>query len=326
MTQAMNTLLVPLGIDVAKAKLDCALSLDGKYRTKVFANTPAGFAELAQWLHRHDVSLCHVCMEATGVYGEAVATYLADAGHRVSVINPALAKAHARSLGVRSKTDVIDAKVPADFCQKQQPAPWHPPSLAERRLRALVLRHQALVEMQTQEKNRCESLRDDVRDSVLTHLAWLEVELKRIEAVMAQSLDDDPDLRGKRDLLASVPGLGERTIAVLLAYGISGERFDTARQFVAFAGLSPRQHESGSSVRGRPRLSKVGHAFLRRALYMPAMATLYRTAWGRRFRERLAAHGKPPKLIIGAMMRKLAQVAFGVIHSGKVFDPTLHGA
>lgn len=265
-------------------------------------------------------------MEATGIYWEAAATWLADTGHRVSVIHPALAKAHAQSLGLRSKTDVIDAKMLAHFCREKQPPAWVPPSASERRLRALVWRHQALVEMQTQEKNRLESLREDVRDSVQTHLAWLVDELKRIEQAIAQLLDGDDGLRDKRELLASIPGLGERTIAVLLAYGLSSERFDTARQFVAFGGLSPRRHESGSRVHARPRLSKVAHAFLRRALYMPAMVALYRTAWGKRFRERLAAHGKAPKLIIGAMMRKLAQVAFGVLKSGKPFDQTLHGA
>lgn len=322
----MNTATMPLGIDVAKAKLDCALWLGTKYRTKRFANTPEGFAQLNDWLHRHGADRVHACMEATGIYWEAAALYLADAGQRVSVINPALAKAHGQSLGLRSKTDAVDAKLLADFCREKQPPAWTPPSEAERRLRALVLRHQSLVEMQTQEKNRCESLREDVRTSVETHLAWLASELERIEQAIAKLLDDDDHLHGQRELLASIPGLGERTIAVLLAYGVSGERFQSARQFVAFAGLSPRLHESGSSVRAKPRLSKIGHAFLRRALYMPAMVTLYKTAWGKRFQQRLATHGKPPKLIIGAMMRKLAQVAFGVIKSGKPFNPVLHGA
>lgn len=322
----MNTTVIPLGIDVSKAKLDCALALDAKYRSKVFANTPQGFAQLSDWLRHHGADQVHACMEATGVYWETVALFLADAGHRVSVINPALAKAHGQSLGLRSKTDAIDAKLLADFCREKQPGAWVAPAEPERRLRALVLRHQNLVEMQVQEKNRCESLREDVRASVETHLTWLAGEIERIEQAIARLLDDDDNLRGKRDLLDSIPGLGERTIAVLLAYGVSGERFQSARQFAAFAGLSPRLHESGSSVRGKPRLSKIGHAFLRHALYMPAMVTLYKTAWGKRFRERLAAHGKPPKLIIGAMMRKLAQVAFGVVKSGKPFNPALHGA
>lgn len=317
---------IPLGIDVSKAKLDCALALGPKFRNKSFANTPAGFAELVAWLRRQADGPVRACMEATGIYWEGVAQFLADAGIVVSVINPALAKAHAQSLGLRSKTDAVDARVLADFCREKQPPAWQPPSAAERQLRALVLRHQMLIEMQTQEKNRAPVVRAEVRDSVDTHLTWLAAELTRIEQAIAQHLDNDPDLRGKRDLLDSIPGLGERTIAVLLAYGLDSDRFDSARQFVAFAGLSPRLYESGTSVQRKPRLSKIGHAFLRRALYMPAMVTLYKTAWGRRFRDRLAANGKPPKLIIGAMMRKLAQVAFGVIRSGNPFNPALHGA
>lgn len=321
-----TTAIISLGIDVSKAKLDCALALAGKFKNKVFANTAEGFASLSKWLESKGVGQVHACLEATNVYWEAAAYYLTDAGHTVSVINPALAKAHAQSLGLRSKTDAVDARVLADFCREKQPPAWVPPSMAERRLRALVQRHQALVVMQTQESNRVDTAREEVRSSLDQHLAWLKEELVRIEAAIAQSLDDDPDLRGKRELLASIPGLGERTIAVLLAYGLSTDRFTSARAFVAFAGLSPRLHESGSSVKGRTTLSKIGHAGLRRALYMPAMVALYRTTWGRRFRDRLAAAGKPPKLIIGAMMRKLTQVAFGVLRSGRPFDPVIHGA
>ncbi|MHB1403489.1 MAG: transposase, partial [Thiobacillus sp.] len=119
-------------------------------------------------------------------------------------------------------------------------------------------------------------------------------------------------------------GLGDKTIPVLLSYYGGAPRFDNAREAVAFAGLDPRQHESGSSVRGKPRLSKVGHAPLRRALYMPAMVATTRTVWGRAFRDRLTAAGKPPMLILGAMMRKLVHVAFGVLKSGKPFNPALH--
>lgn len=320
----MNDEPVFLGMDVSKAHLDCAVLVGGKYRNKRFANTAAGLDELGQWLQRFSSGPRVVCMEATGTYWELAAATLADTGHRVSVVNPALVKAYAQSEGLRVKTDAVDARLLASFCREKRPEAWVPPSPSERALRALVLRHQALVEMQTQEKNRIQVARDEVREDLQSHLAWLEQAIERIEKAIAQTIDDDPDLRGRRDLLDSIPGLGERTIAVLLAY--CGKDFRQARQFVAFAGLSVRLHESGSSVRGKPRMSKVGHAALRRALYMPAMVALYRTDWGRVFRERLAAHGKAPKLIIGAMMRKLAQVAFGVLKSGKPFNPALHGA
>lgn len=315
-----------LGIDVSKAKLDCALFLGEKRRSKVIPNTAAGLQTLRQWLHKNLGSAAWVCMEATGIYWELAAQTLADAGHKVSVINPALAKAHAQSMGLRVKTDAVDARVLASFCKDKRPAAWQPPSSSERALRALVLRHQGLVEIQTQEKNRMQSARDEIRGSLQTHLKWLADELERIEQAIIKTINDDPDLKGKRELLDSIPGLGERTIAVLLAYIGHAQRFGNARQFAAFAGLSPRIHESGSSVRGKPRLSKVGHAALRRALYMPAMVVLYKTAWGLVFRQRLSASGKAPKLIIGAMMRKLAHVAYGVLQSGKNFDPALHGA
>jgi transposase len=325
----MNTLTPPLclGIDVAKAKLDCALLRGDKYRTKVFPNTPAGFDSLLAWLNKQaPEGALHVCLEATNVYWEAVAQFLADASHTVSVVNPALVKAHAQSCGLRTKTDAVDARLLADFCREKRPPAWQPLSPRELALRALVLRHQALSDMRTQELNRLDTAREVVGDSLREHLEWLDAELHRIEQAIARHIDDDPDLRQKRDLLDSIPGLGERTIATLLACLGDMRRFDRAPAFVAFAGLNPRLHESGSSVRGKPRLSKVGHAFLRRALYMPAMVTLWRTTWGQVFRDRLKANGKPPKLIIGAMMRKLMHVAFGVLKSGRPFDPALHGA
>lgn len=319
-----TSVFLPLGIDISKKKIDCALMLGAKFKNKVFSNTPEGFANLCVWIDQHAQGPVHACMEATGIYWEAVAVYLANVGHRVSVINPALAKAHAQSLGLRSKTDAIDARALADYCRQRQPVIWTAPSLSEQRLKALVLRLQGLVAMRAEEKNRIESARDSIRDSLDKHLQWLDEEIKRIEQQISQTLDDDPTLRGKRELLLSIPGLGERTLAILLAYGLGRERFDKARQFVAFAGLSVREYESGSSVRGRPRLSKVGHSRLRSALYMPAMVALYKTAWGRHYRDRLAGNGKPAKVIIGAMMRKLVHVAFGVLQSGKKFDPKLH--
>lgn len=314
-----------LGIDVAKAKLDVALQLvDGKIRSKVVDNTPQGFAVLSTWLNKYGVTDLHVCMEATGIYWEAVAEFLADAGHKVSVINPAQIKAFGAAELVRTKTDRVDARLIARFCMAQHPEPWQAPSPAIRELRALVARRDALNAMRTQESNRLLVAREAVRAGIETHLAYLEKAIAEIDAVLRQKIDDDPSLKEQRALLDSVPGLGDKTIPVLLSYYGGAPRFDNAREAAAFAGLDPRQHESGSSVRGKPRLSKVGHAPLRRALYMPAMVATTRTVWGRAFRDRLAAAGKPPMLILGAMMRKLVHVAFGVLKSGKPFNPALH--
>ena len=316
-----------LGIDVAKAKLDCALRLpNGKHRNKVVENNAKGFVALSEWLLKHDAGSPRVCMEATGTYWEGVAEYLAGLGMVVSIINPAQIKAFGASRMVRTKTDKVDAQLIADFAHERQPEPWLAPSPSAQALRALVLRLEAVQAMRLQETNRLDVAREAVRQGIENHIDWLDREIKELVRAIKRHIDDDPDLRDKRELLDSIPGLGERTIPVLLSYYADTERFDNAKQAVAFAGLDPRQHESGSSVRGKPRMSKIGHSFLRKALYMPAMVAVHRTAWGKLFGQRLSAAGKAPKLIIGAMMRKLVHVAFGVLRSGKIFDPTLHTA
>ena len=252
----MNTF--QLGIDVAKAKLDCALRLpEGKLRHKVVENTQAGFMALRAWLDKQGVGAVHVCMEATGTYWEAVAEFFAGVeAVTVSVINPAQIKAFGASRMVRTKTDKADAKLIAEFCAERDPAPWQAPAPAEQALRALVLRLEALHAMHTQESNRLDVARPAVKDGIEKHLLWLDKEIELVIEAIRNHIDADPDLRDKQRLLDSVPGLGERTIAVLLAFYATPERFGNARQAVAFAGLDPRQHESGSSVKGKPRMSK----------------------------------------------------------------------
>ena len=282
-----------IGIDTAKEKLDVdVLRPDGRHRTKKFANTTKGHDELVSWLKGHKIDHAHICIEATGTYMEPVAECLYDAGYIVSVINPALGKAFAQSEGLRNKTDTVDARM--------------------------------LTDMHTQELNRTETAREVQRPSIDAHLLWLEAELKRLEKQIKDLTDDDPDMKHRRKLLESIPGIGEKTSAVLLAYIGLKDRFAHARQFAAFAGLTPRRYESGSSVRGASRMSKAGHVSLRRALYMPAMVATSKTEWGRAFRDRLAANGKKGKVILGAMMRKLAQVAYGVLKSGVPFDASRH--
>lgn len=316
-----------LGIDVAKLKLDVALRLpNGKWCQRQVDNTPAGFAALSAWLAKRAVVDLHVCLEATGTYGDAVAEFLVEAGHRVSIVNPAQIKKFGDASLVRTKTDPVDARLIARFCLAQNPESWTPPPPAVRELRALVARREALISMRTQEHNRLLVANEVVREGIQSHLGQLEKAITEVETAIRQKIDDDPDLKNQRELLDSIPGVGEKTIPVRLSHFGGEPRFTKAKQAAAFAGLDPRQHESGSSVHGKPHLSKIGHSALRKALYRPAMVTITKTAWGKAFRNRLAAAGKPSMVIIGAMRRKLIHVAFGVLKSGKPFNPALHGA
>lgn len=217
------------------------------------------------------------------------------------------------------------ARLIADFCANQRPPLWTPPPPAQRELRALVARREALVVMRTQEQNRLPVAHPRVRPGIEALIAHLEGVIAEVEAAIRQRIDGDPDLKTPQRLLDSVPGLGDKTIPVLLAFYGGPDRFDHVHQIAAFAGLNPRQHQSGSRVRGKPRLSTDGHAGLHKALYLPTMVTLHKTAWGARL------SGSPrrrqgPRVIIGAMMRKLVHVTFGVLKSAQLFNPALHGA
>jgi transposase len=316
-----------LGVDVAKKKLDCML-LDpssGKMKSKSVDNTAAGFATLLEWLDKQKAAKPYVVMEPTGMYHEAAALVLADAGLTVSLVNPAQLRAFAQGLGVKTKTDKQDSTVLAKYGATQKPAAWQPPSMSARRLKALLTRRDAVADDLQRERNRQEAndyslTPEAVKDSIAQSIAFLEAELKRLEKMIASHIDDDPDLRDKKDLLETIPGVGPR-VATHMTTLFAARTFDSAEQLAAYLGLVPVEWQSGTSVRGRPRMSKAGPAHLRKVLYMPAVVARRCNAHIKALNERLLAKGKSKMAAIGAAMRKLAHLCFGVVHTGKPYDP-----
>lgn len=317
-----------LGVDVAKAKLDCMLldGTSGKRKAKVVPNTRAGFIQLLEWLARQGAPAPHVIMEPTGVYHEPAALALTDAGLTLSLVNPARLRQFAQGLGVKTKTDKADSSVLARFGQMQQPEPWQPPSRSARTLKALLARRDAVADDLQRERNRQEAADfaqtpPEVKTSITQTIAFLESELKRFEKMISDHIDSDPDLRSKKELLETIPGVGERVSTNMTAL-FAAKSFERAEQVAAYLGLVPVQWESGSSVHGRPRMSKAGPAHLRKLLYMPAVTARQCNPHIRALGERLLAKGKPMMAVIGACMRKLAHLCFGVIHTGKPYEPT----
>ena len=316
-----------LGVDVAKKKLDCMLldTSSGKLKSKVVSNSPAGFTELLEWLDKNKVVNPHVVMEPTGMYHENAALALADAGLVVSLVNPAQLRAFAQGLGVKTKTDKADSAVLARFGAAQNPAPWRPPSASARRLKALLTRRDAVADDLQRERNRQEAndfspVPQAVGDSIAQSIAFLEAELARLEKMIAEHINNDPDLRNKKDLLETIPGVGPRVSGHMTAL-FAGRTFDSAEQLAAYLGLVPVMWESGSSVRGRPHMSKAGPAYLRKVLYMPAIVARRWNPHIKALNDRLLAKGKSKMAVTGAAMRKLAHLCFGVVHSGKPYDP-----
>ena len=314
-----------LGIDIAKAKFDvCVLLLDGTTRHKVFPNTAKGFELLRRWLLQHTTERVHACLEATGTYGAALALYLHEQQHVVSLINPAAIKAFGASRLTRSKTDRVDASLIARFCATQTPPAWTPPAAEVQELQGLVRRLDALVEMRTMERNRLsagETLAA-VRASITAHLEYLQQEIAQTERLIQQHIRQHTALHTQLLLLLSIPGIGAATAALLLAE-INFAAFGNARQVAAFVGVVPRLRQSGSSVRGRSKLSKIGSSRVRHALYFPAMTALRCSPVMQAWAAGLRARGKCEMQIIGAVMRKLVHLAFGVLKSRRPYDPAL---
>ena len=321
------TLTIPaLGIDVSKDTLDVNIIIRGKERRQHFANSADGWASLLSWLRQNRVERVHACLEATGRYSIGAALALHDAGHVVSVVNPAQIRDFARSRLGRNKTDQFDAAQIRDFASLMAPKPWTPPSPALRRLCELHTMRAGFMASLVEWKNRSGSGLDDATAQTLAQstIQHFTAQIKAVDQAIYQTINDDDDLHGKRDLLLSISGVGDILAAVLLAQLPGPDVLKTAAQAVAYAGLNPRQHQSGSSVHQPTRISRIGNAKLRTALFMPAMVAMrfnpVIAAFVTRLRERGRLKGKQ---IVVAAMRKLLVICFGVLKSGKPFDPAI---
>lgn len=309
-----------LGIDVSKERFDVALLREGKYRHKKFTNAKKGFEELTRWLGKLGVETLHVCMESTGIYGEGLAEYLHDRGFKVSMVNPARIKGFAQGELRRSKTDKLDASLIARFCAAMNPSLWEPDPVEMRELRSLARRMEALLSMRQQELNRLEVSDDIVKKSIRRHIRYIDKDIDALKDKINSHIERNPELRDKRKLLESIPAVGEATINVILSHFASIEKFPNPKCLASFLGIAPRHYRSGSSVRGRTRMSKVGRSSLRKAFYMPALVGLRFNPVLADLGRRLKEAGKPPMLIIGAAMRKLVHIIYGVLKNKMPFD------
>jgi transposase len=311
-----------LGIDIAKQKFDVALNWNTRRRAKVFRNDAGGWQALLRWLKDLGVDQVHACLEATGRYGDGLALHLHDAGHRVSVVNPAQIKHFGRVKLGRNKTDRADAALICEYCRLLEPAAWTPPSAALRQLRDLVRTREALNASRVEWTNRRTSGQETAAaDAAMAGvIARLEAEIAALDQAIEDAMGQDEDMRARHDLLISVPGIGTHTAAVILSE--LPDTLRTGREAAAYAGLNPSHRQSGSSLDAPSRISRIGNATLRAALYLPALAAIRWNPLVAALRQRLKDQGRlKPKQIVAAAMRKLLHLCFGVLKTGKPFDP-----
>ena len=319
-----------LGMDVAKAKLDCCLLLDegtDHRKTKVLNNTRAGIADLLAWVAKQNISIesLHVVMEATGVYHEQAAWALAGAGIIVSIANPAQVKSFSRGLAVRTKTDGMDSFVLARYGALLKPAVWTPPAPEARILQALLVRRDAVAQDLQRERNRQEKADatvtpEQIRQSLVNSIAFLVNQLAELQRNIDEHIKEYPNLKDDMALLQSIPAVGPRVGSNLLSV-IHGHDFGSAEQLAAYLGLVPIERQSGSSVKGRAKLSKAGPARIRAVLYMAAVVATRCNPHVKAVYERLLARGKSKMSALGAAMRKLVHLCFGVLKTRLPYQP-----
>lgn len=317
------------GVDLSKHWFDAATSTgNGRIRERRFENDAAGHQAFIKWMSgtRSD-TVARVVVEATGTYGMDLALALHEhPDTEVMVANPRLVKGFIQALAQRSKTDKADARALLTFAERMVFEPWTPPEPAVLELRALARRIETLTDERAREKNRLASLCTSQAHSRLV-ANDIEVNIRhldrRIDRLIRQALDlvkAHAVLRRAHDHLTSVKGIADKSALLILAEVLVLPKDMTAKQWTAYAGLDPREYESGSSVRRPARISKVGSVHLRRALYMPALVASTYEPRVQAFYEELLARGKKPTVAHVAVMRKLLHTIHGMLKHDQPFD------
>lgn len=318
----MNRIIV--GADIAKKKFDVALKkLNGKWSNYEFSNDQNGFDKFRNWLEKNDYTSITLVMESTGHYGEDLAQHMYDNGHEVIIVNPAQIKFFGQSKLSRAKTDKKDARLIAEFGMLNSDLThWLPKSKSHKKQRDLYRCLLNLKDDRAQCLNRLEAVRDDdVRNTINAQLKFLNESIDDIENKLKNLISNDEILNKYDYLLQSIPGIGQLTSWGILAETPDISNFQHAKQLAAFAGLNPSLHESGSSVRGRRSISKMGSRALRKLLYLPAMSAMRYNPIIKEFAERLYKTKENGKIVVVACMRKLLHIIYGVLKKETPFTP-----
>ncbi len=306
---------VTIGVDIAKDHLDVHCLPDGTH--KRYRNDGRGHRALIKWLRGAPVK--RVVYEATGPYHRAFELALGTAGLPLVKVNPRQARRFAEAIGTQAKTDRIDAAMLARMGAMIEPEPRALPSPVLNDLKDLRLAHQALIKDRTAAKNRSKHLRLSVLKRQNTErLAQIDADLKALEAAMEALIAKDDALTERFAILLSIPGIAKLSAFAMLIDMPELGTMD-GKQVASLAGLAPVTRQSGT-WKGRAFI-RGGRANLRQALYMPALVATRFNADLKAKYETLTAAGKPAKVAITAVMRKLLILANALLRDGRKWSP-----
>ncbi len=320
------------GIDVSKNKIDMGWLRDakmGKKKSKSLKNTALGHSQAIDWLLKNtqaNPDEIVVVVEPTGIYHEALVYALHDKGIKVLLVNPGKAKKYAEAINLLHKTDKLDAIMLAYYGHAQCHALnfWHPEAPEVRELKVMIRRLDALEKDLQREQNRQEATEfsltsQRVSQSLKDMIGALKAEIKRLQDDIDHHINQYPELKRNRQLLESIKGIGP-VMSRELVYLFASKRFANAKQVAAYLGLIPKLKESGK-FKGRTMLSKTGSARIRAKLYMAAVCASTHNPDIKAQKIRLLGAGKIKMQALGAAMRKLVQICFGVIKHQTEYQP-----
>ena len=319
------------GIDVSKATLDLALTIDSKniLSLKRFDNNFKGFVLIHKHLEKFKAKFgctnVSVCLESTGIYSDGVFTYLKkNSDFKVSVINPFQSKSFTKSIMLRTKTDKIDAEMLAVYAYTIKPPETSLKTEEFYLFQKLVRFYETLKKLRANEKIMLESavipfIKNIIEDNIVNY----DLQIKKVADEIKRLVNKNVDLTNKVRLLTSIKGIGEITAWIILCEMILEDQNNkiNVKSQVAHAGLAPGQNQSGSSIRGKSKICKTGNSRLRKSLYMPAMCAIVSNPVIKKFYDRLVSKGKPKKVALIAASRKLLTICIGVLNNNTAFDP-----
>lgn len=328
-----------VGVDMSKDSFDVkflALPVESdrfKIRgSRKFPNTPKGFNSFHIWVSKkaEPGGELIIAMEATGSYHEPLAYFLHEQGYQVAILLPNRVKSFARSHNQFSKTDQIDAMIIARMALERNLRMWHPASKSDRQIRQLTRERQSLMQDRLRHHNQLHALeyahgkwaKSKRRHEVSVNL--LDRQIKAIETEIKELRSQDQSLDQAMTLLETIPQVGPITAATVLAETGSFELFESRSQVVKYAGMDIIERQSGSSIRGKGRLSKKGNSRLRAALHMPAIGVINREGPFKDLYMRVLERTRCKMKAVVAVQRKLLVVMYALIKNGQEYDLSIH--
>jgi len=321
------------GVDPAKLTFMIAVWPDGDHtqeEVREFSNTTSGYTQLGYWLKDLGVApealLC--CVEHTGQYSLGLSFWLHEQGVLVWKEMPLVIK---RSLGlVRGKSDRFDAQQIARYCftHQHEAQAWEPPSKSIQKLAAMIAQRSRLIDTRTRltvpigelEQTQAKQQAQLLSTLCASTLKGIDKDLERIEAAIDELLAKDQQLGDQYQLLCSVPGIGRVTACLLIVHTRAFTRFEHPRQLACYCGVAPFEHSSGTSIRGKTRVSHMANKTLKKAMHMAAVSVTRSKNDIAEYYHRKLAEGKNKMLVINAVRNKLLHVAMAVVQRGTPYQ------